>query len=206
MNRFDHTFRDALKLEVQELEKETGAELVVALSPRVGRYFFSHVVFGTLTAFTLLTILMFIPQEIWFVKIYYETLIAFALGFLALYAMNPLKRLIQGRKYMRTRVKDRAVALYHEAKVHRTQHYTGVLIFVAFFEREVVIVADEGAETSIPAAEWEIMKNRFAKTFTAKHPPDAIIEAIRESAPVFAHHIPQSGDDINELPDEIWVH
>lgn len=205
MNTFDQNFRDALKKEVQALEMETGAELVVALTPKVGRYFFSHVIFGILTAFTMLSILMFIPQEIWYVKIYYETLLAFFGGFILLYALKPLKRILQGRKYMRARVKDRAFALYHEAKIYKTREHTGILVFVAFFEREVVIVADEGAERLLPEGEIEAIKIRFEKTFSASHPPDAILEAIRESAAVFSKFIPRHDEDVNELPDEIWV-
>jgi putative membrane protein len=205
LNTFDDTFKDELRQAIHEVEARSGAELVVAVAPRVDRYYSAHLLLGSLAAFTLLTVLMFAPQEIWYVKIYYESLIAFGLGFLILFACDALKRRLIGRNYLHYRVDQHARALFQRAGVYKTRNHTGVLVFVSFFEREVAIIADETAAKAMPRAEWEAVRARFARAFTAKQPAGAVIAAIRESADTFEKHIVRQAGDENELADEPWV-
>ncbi len=205
MNYFDDKFRNELRQAVHELEARSGAELVVALTPRVDRYYSAHLLVGSLAALTLLTVLMFVPQEIWYVKIYFETLFAFGLGFLILFAWDSLKRRLVGRNYLHHRVDQHARALFQRAGVYKTRNRTGVLVVVSVFEREVAIIADETAAKNMPAAEWEAVRARFTRAFTAKQPAEAVIVAVRQSADSFAKYIVRPADDENELADEPWV-
>lgn len=206
MKKFDDAFRTELKAAVQAVEEKSGVELVVALVPRVERYWAVHLLVGAVVSLTLLTVLMFMPAEVWFVKIYYETLLAFGLGLLLPAAFAPLKRLLLGKKYLQRRAEERARAAFYQAGIYLTSHRTGVLVFVAFFERQVVVLADVVAEESVPPQEWEVIRLRFAEAFTAQDPAQAVLTAIADSRDAFSVFIPRSENDVNELPDELWHH
>lgn len=205
MKKFDEPFRKELKEAVSSLESASGVELVVALVPHVERYYVAHLASASIVSMGLLTVLMFMPAEVWYVKIYYETLIAFVMGFVLLFAFPITKRLMLGKKFLKRRVTEKARSTFLEARIHDTRHRTGVLTYVAFFERQVVIVADDVAEELVPPQEWEAMRQRFQDAFTSKDPAQAVIDAIKGSADAFRVFIPRTENDVNELPDELWV-
>jgi len=205
MKRFDQNFRAALREAVEEVEKVSGVEVVATIMPRVHRYWLPNMIVGATLAFLVLTLLMFIHIEYWYVLIYLETLAAFGLGFLLLNGFPSLKRRILGKKYLEEQVELRARALFQQAGIVETRERVGTLLVFSWFERHAVIIRDTGAEEMVPPDEWEALEAKCRNVFSNDDPAKAIVNVLKESKECFRTYIPRSANDVNELPDELWL-
>ena len=205
MRKFDDDFKSALRTAVEATEAVSGVELVVTILPRASRYWDTFLAAGLLTSFLVLTIMMFIPTEFWYVLIYLETLGAFLLTLGILWAFPGLVRLLT-RKKMHALVETTTRALFQKAGMVETSDRIGILVLFAWYERTVIVLPDTGAEELLPPDELAQLTARFQTIFTERDPAQAILDRLEEARPLFEVYIPRDVHDINELPDELWLH
>jgi len=67
------------------------------------------------------------------------------------------------------------------------------------------VLPDRGAETAVPAQEWEKINENFQAVFESDNLPEAILGALAQCKSVFQEYIPPVENDINELPDDLSV-
>ena len=205
MKKFDDTFRNSLRTSVQGVEAASSVELVVAVLPRVQRYLHIPLLLGAALSVITLTLLMFVEAEFHYIHIYVDTVAAFLVGAGIVWIFPGLGRMMVGEKELAQVAEMRGRAMFQKAGIHETRHRTGVLVLFCWQERQAVIIADKGVEEALPPAELQKLRELAQAAIRRRDSADAILQFIQGCQPVFAEMLPQHADDINELPDELWL-
>jgi putative membrane protein len=94
----------------------------------------------------------------------------------------------------------RAEAAFLEEEVFATRDRTGILVFLALFEREAVILADEGIHRAVPAGEWERLVADLVIGIKTGRAPAALKEAVARCGEVLeTYEVKLRPDDQDEL-------
>ena len=205
MRKFDSSFRTDLRKTVQAIENVSGIEMVVAVLPRAKSY--APYYWGTATAlaFVVLTVLMFIPIEFWYVLIYFETIGIAAMGVGTLLLFPALLRLMVGKKRLEGACLEKANYIFQKAKIYETHERIGILLVFSWFEQKVCLIADRGANALIPADELQAFETQCQAVFTAGDPATALLEILKSHAEMLAKYVPVELHPVNELPNGLWT-
>lgn len=205
MRKFDSSFRNDLRKTVESLEKASGIELIVAVLPRATNY--TAYFLGTSLALSLLvlTIMMFIPTEFWYVLIYIETVGIGIIGAVLLWLFPGLLRLLVGKRRLKKNAALKASTIFQKAKVYETRERIGILLVYSWFEKSATLLVDKGATAMIPADEIADFEEKCQAIFLSKDPAAALLSTLQESQAMFATYIPADIHPVNELPDELWM-
>jgi putative membrane protein len=205
MRKFNDQFRDSLRTSVQDVEASSSVELVVAVLPRVQRYLHVPLMLGAALSVMALTLLMFVEAEFHYIHIYVDTVAAFLVGAGLVWVFPALGRMMVGEREMAQIAEMRARAMFQKAGIHETRHRTGVLVLFCWQERQAIIIADKGVEEALPPTELDKLRNAAKAAIRSRDSAEAILQFVKGSQPIFAELLPQHADDINELPDELWL-
>ena len=75
---------------------------------------------------------------------------------------------------------------------------------VSAFERQVVVLADEGIHSVVPPGTWERLAGETATTVRTRGPGAGLLHAVRQAGELLsAHGLGRREDDRNELSDGI---
>ncbi len=131
------------------------------------------------------------------------TLAGAALGFLAVVALPTLRRLLVPADLLDLRVDRRAAAAFLAEEVFATRERTGVLLFVAFFEHRVRILADSGLDARVGADAGGAIAGELTRGIRAGRTREALVAAVEACGKVLEEHgVARRADDENELADE----
>ncbi|MFN8398017.1 MAG: hypothetical protein U0176_25600 [Bacteroidia bacterium] len=205
MRKFDVSFRNDLRKKVEAVESDSGTELVVAILPRSSWYLEYYLGLGAGLAFLVLTVMMFIPFEIWYVYIYFETIGVGIIGGGLPWLIRPLLRWIVGKKVIQKRTDRYARAIFHKANIHETRERVGVLVTLFWLERVAIVMPDKGVVQMVPPDELEALEVRFNKVFLADDPPADVLLALDAFRETMAKYVPAETHPVNELPDDLWI-
>jgi putative membrane protein len=122
-----------------------------------------------------------------------------------IYLSPSFHRLLIGKKRMHRRVLAKAKETFLDRGISQTKGRTGVLIFLSLFERQVVILADEGIHKHIREGEWTKAVDSIVSGIRLGKPEQGLLQAIQQCGSIFARVAPQkTGErDRNELPDAL---
>ena len=115
---------------------------------------------------------------------------------------EPVRRALTTRRVRYEQVQVAARAAFVDHNVHMTRARTGVLVFVSWFERRVIVVADVGVPLDEIADRWEALAERLDGAIK-KGNPETFLSSLRYFGAVLAEVLPRSPDDENELPDDV---
>ncbi len=125
-----------------------------------------------------------------------------AVGFLAGRWIPAVRRAMVSADTIDTRVERRARQAFLEEEVFNTRERTGILIFLALFERRVVVLGDSGINRAVDQAEWDHVVAGLVKGIRTGRPGPALVEAIVECGRLLEKHgVEIRPDDIDELAD-----
>lgn len=131
------------------------------------------------------------------------TLLGAAIGFLAVVALPNLQRLLVPADVLDLRVDRRAAAAFLAEEIFATRERTGVLLFVAFFEHRVRILADAGIHEKVDESVWDGIAGELTRGIRAGRTREALVAAIEACGKVLAERgVERRADDENELSDE----
>jgi putative membrane protein len=200
---------EAIREATQTAELRTGGELVCVLVGRCDSYPGSHWKGATLGAIagTAAAAIWLAVGQGWRTPSPYllplATLAFAAAGLLAVAALPMLRRLLVPAELLDLRVDRRAAAAFLSEEVFATRDRTGVLLFVAFFEHRVRILADSGVRQLVEPGVWESIAGELTRGIRAGRTRDALIAAIDAcGAALETHRVVRRPDDQNELGDE----
>jgi putative membrane protein len=190
---------------IARIENQSHSEWVVLVKDRTHSYAQYPLGIAAALAFATLTYFRFAPFffEEW--VIYAGTIAAFVLGAALTAGLPGLLRLAVGRKRLVKSTEILARACFQKAGIHHTRDKTGVLVFVAILERQVMIIPDRGVESAIPPAEWIKIREDFNSIFKAKNPAKDLLAKLESLSAAVSRYIPQVDDDTNELPDNLDI-
>ena len=114
-----------------------------------------------------------------------------------------LKRLILSIKRMDSEVHERALRGFSEHGLNNTKDATGILFLVSILERRVHVLADHGIYTKIKQESLDRYAASIGKGIASGKGGEALCNAIKEAGKELEKYFPRSGDDKNELTDNI---
>jgi putative membrane protein len=198
----DKAAKAAVAQTIQEIERATSAEVVVAVRPASGHYRHTDYLVGFVLSFAALLVFLFDSHEFSIDWMPLDTVIAFALGTFLSASFPLLRRALTSRRLMRENVRTSARATFFELGIGKTSGRTGILVYVSMFEKAVEVVADMGIDravlgpaftSAIAALDTAVARGTSLPRFT---------EALRALGPLLGKTMPRLAQDINELPDE----
>lgn len=127
-------------------------------------------------------------------------------GPIAARVSRPLRRWLIGDRLLELRARKRAAAAFLEEEVFATRDRTGILIFVALFERQVVVLGDAGINRVVPEGAWQQIVDDLVRGVRAGRATEALVRAIGNAGRLLAaHRLDIRPDDIDELDNELRV-
>jgi putative membrane protein len=199
--RFDNSACDTLAGCVQEIEKNTDAELVIVVRARSANYSHADYLFGFSLALVVLVFLIFSPFSFPEFLVPIDIAVAFVVGSIICWKSTALRRLFSREKFRKNAVRTAAAAMFYEAGIANTNAEMGVLIYLSLMERRLELIADRGVLKKVPAQDWNHQLFELHKV--GKDPtPKAFQDAIIDFGKVLAAHVPATGENPNELPDK----
>lgn len=209
---FDAQAREQIAAAVQEVEKESAAEVVPVVVDVSGTYPqapWRAATLGALGVPVFLTLLLRLvdfwglPWEFWILA---PAVTGGSLGFLLARLYPRITRLFITQKEMETQVQERAEHAFLTEEVFATSQRTGMLVFVSLFERQVVVLGDKGIAKKIPQDRWSAIAKGIAQGIRQRKPVSALIWGIHQCGKLLleAGIVVQPGDR-NELPDDLRI-
>ena len=184
------------------IEGQTGAEVVVSVRRAAERHVATSLVFGGVVGAVVLVVMLVSPQAYDVRTIPLDTLLAFFLAALACHFVPALKRALTP-KARRVRAAERAArAAFVELGIAKTKQRSGLLVFVALFERTAVVVADDGVPTALLGEPYEALVSALT-TNAASLDFEAFLATLAGLGPLLAGVLPRRPDDENELCDQV---
>lgn len=148
-------------------------------------------------------VLLFLPPYLWLLIVLAAGSAAMALAA----GSGAVKRAFVSRRQMRERVLAQAKVAFHDHGVHCTEQHTGVLIFVSFFERQAVVLADVGIAELVPDSAWQGIVEHLVAGLREGRIAAALSRAVAECGELLAGsgiQAPVNND--NELDNAIRIH
>ena len=199
-SRFDQASCDNLASCVREIEKETNAELVIAVRARSGSYRHADYLFGALVAYAGLLFLLFSPWTFNHYWVAVDIALLFGLGVLISSRSDAVRRLLTTKEERARAVREGAAAMFYEAGIANTVAEMGVLIYLSLMERRLELLADRGVLEAAPPLEWNECLFDLQQVGRRPH-PETFLKALRAMGALLANHIPATGENPNELGD-----
>jgi len=97
----------------------------------------------------------------------------------------------------------RAIEVFNKLKMHATKERNGVLIYLAFNDRKLAILGDEGIDKKVANDFWDSTKEQLILDFKNNQFIPGIIKSINEVGVRLKEYFPHQADDIDELSNEI---
>ena len=134
--------------------------------------------------------------------IYLLQLIVFLIAALVLSRPNLRFRIVP-RRAKHDRAHAEAMRQFFVQGLDKTEHRTGVLIFVSTAERYAEIVADAGINEKVTAETWDEAVNALVSAIKAGRAAEGFLAAIDQCGAVLAEHFPPGALKRDELPNKL---
>src|SRR5258706_1883479 len=158
---FSSEFKDEVKRSVGQVERQTSAEIIVAVRPSSASYLHVDFAVGSLVALAVLCVFLYHPEPFEFTYLPFELGAAWIVGALLSLSFTPFRRALASKKLQRSSVDLAASAAFTDCGVHKTRGRTGILVFVSSFERRAVIRADLGVPIAELGEKWRSWSHRI---------------------------------------------
>lgn len=205
-----------IKVAVEEAEKQISGEIVPVIVEKSGVYAIANYKAALISAaifFVLMIILDRYLIDDTSHTLYYDPLFIFtvvvaggAVGAAVSHFSAPVKRWLAGRDYMDDCCRQSAENAFLEEEIFNTRHRTGIMIFISFFEREVIVMADRGISKVVEQQEWDKIVAELIGYIRSGKIIEGIEAAIRRCGEILLERgFQKSADDINELRDDLRI-
>lgn len=208
--RFSQDDLTRIKSAVKEAESKISGEIVPVFVEKSSLYTIANYR-GALIGGALVFLLIVIFDRYVPTLAVYDPVLIFALvvlggliGTALTHYISPVKRMMLSQSYMDQATRKRAQAAFLEEEVFNTRQRTGIMIFISFFEHEVIVMADKGISQVVAQKEWDAIVRMIIDHVKKGKVTDGIVAAINrcgqlllEKGFVITH------DDVNELKDDL---
>lgn len=210
--RFSEEQLGHIREAVRKAEASISGEIVPVFVERSGHYSIANyrcAVIGAVKFFVLVILFdRFFPEMAIYdpLLIFIIVLTGGLLGYIVAHFVPWIKRLLISKAQQQHATRQRSENAFLQEEVFNTRHRTGIMLFVSFFEHEVIVMADRGIAKVVDQQEWD----RIVKTITEGISSGDLIGAMEKAITRCGEILKEkgfikSGDDINELPDNLRV-
>jgi len=99
---------------------------------------------------------------------------------------------------------DRAVEIFENLQMHKTELRNAVLVYVAVKDRQLAVFGDEGIHKKVGDKYWANQVVKMINTFNRDNIAEGICQCVKDIGEALCTHFPYDKDtDKNELPDDI---
>jgi putative membrane protein len=214
--KFTQQDLDRVRKAVKDAEDKISGEIVPVIVDKSGLYkeanYRSCLLFGAI-GFALIVVfdrylitdashtLYYDPMFIFFV-----VMVFCALGYFLPRFVPAFQRLFLSQAQMDESTRQRAENAFLEEEVFNTRHRTGIMIFVSFFEHEVIIMADRGISKVVEQKEWDSMVGELISQIRQGKIVEGLEAGIKRCGEVLLEKgFNKTPDDINELRDDLRI-
>lgn len=214
---FDSDTKRRVAEAVAAAEAGTSGEIVVVVERRAGRYGDTLAVLSAIGA-TLLSLLGMSglplvsaaapewvastdrgPSPIWGAIVWVA---GFAGVWFVFEGIPAALRLFVARSRRTREAEGAAWRVFGQRGVHRTKGRTGVLLYVAEFEKTVAVLGDSAIDAELKPADWEAVRDTILDGYQRKRADEGLLHAIEQAGALLARHFPIAPDDTREIPDD----
>jgi putative membrane protein len=210
--RFSTQDFERIKEAVKQAEDKISGEIVPVFVEKSGYYNIANYrgAFG-MAAFAFLLIILFdryVPKAAVYdpLLIFLVVLLAGLAGALLAHFLDPIKRWMLNQIHLDQATKKRAENAFLEEEVFNTRHRTGIMIFISFFEKEVIVMADRGISKVVEQKEWDNIVKMIIENIRKGKVVEGMEAAIKRCGEILLEKgFLKTVDDINELPDDLRI-
>lgn len=205
-----------IKAAVKKAEEKISGEIVPVMVERSGVYALANYKASLISGVFFFVLMIFLDRYI--IEdashtLFYDPLFIFAvvivgaaLGALLSHFSDPVKRLLLPRKYLDLCCQQTAENAFLEEEIFNTRHRTGIMIFISFFEHEVIVMADRGISKVVEQKEWDNMVAQLISQIRAGKVIEGLEASIRRCGEILLEKgFHKTADDINELRDDLRI-
>lgn len=210
--RFTDQDFERIKASVKSAESKISGEIVPVFVERSGYYTIANyraAVVGACLFFVVIIVLdRYYPSLAVYdpLFIFLAVVLGGILGAAVPHFVHPAKRWFINQKHMDEATRKKAENAFLQEEVFNTRHRTGIMIFISFFEREVIVMADRGISKVVEQREWDKMVRVIVDNIRAGKITDGIEAAIKRCGEILLEKgFLQDPDDVNELRDDLRI-
>lgn len=209
-DRFSQQDLQRIKDAVKEAESKISGEIVPVFVEKSSHYTianFRAALIGAALVFALIVIFdRYVPSLAVYDPVLIFTLVVLGglIGAIKANYLGFVKRLMLSQSYMDSATFKRAQSAFLEEEVFNTRQRTGIMIFISFFEHEVIVMADKGISKVVDQKEWDGMVKVIIENVKQGHITDGIVSAIKRCGDLLLEKgFVITPDDVNELKDDL---
>jgi len=208
--RFSPAELDRIKNAVKIAESKISGEIVPVFVEKSSHYTIANyraALIGAAAVFFLIVIFdRYVPSLAVYdpVLIFVLVMLGGFIGAIKSHFINPVKRLMLSQSYMDQATRKRAQTAFLEEEVFNTRQRTGIMIFISFFEHEVIVMADKGISKVVEQKEWDAIVRKIIEHVKQGKITDGIEAAILRCGEILLEKgFVVTPDDVNELKDDL---
>ena len=207
---------ERIKAAVKNAEEKISGEIVPVLVERSGDYLIAlykgSLIGAALTFVSMVVLDRFVINDAVNTLFYDPVFILLivmlggVLGAVVPYFSDPVKRLLVARRYQDLVTRQCAENAFLEEEVFNTRQRTGIMIFVSFFEHEVIVMADKGISKIVDQKQWDKIVQDLIKDIRNGRVVEALETGIKQCGDILLEKgFRKTIDDVNELRDDLRV-
>jgi len=208
--RFSPAELDRIKNAVKAAESKISGEIVPVFVEKSSHYTIANyraALIGAAAVFFLIVVFdRYVPSLAVYdpVLIFVLVMLGGFIGAIISHFVNPVKRLMLSQSYMDQATRKRAQTAFLEEEVFNTRQRTGIMIFISFFEHEVIVMADKGISKVVEQMEWDAIVRKIIENVKMGKITDGIEAAILRCGEILLEKgFVVTPDDVNELKDDL---
>jgi putative membrane protein len=119
---------------------------------------------------------------------------------------DPVKRFLVNQRYQDHATRQRAENAFLEEEVFNTRQRTGIMIFISFFEHEVIVMADSGISKVVDQKQWDRIVADLIQNIRNGQIVEGLEQGIKQCGAILLEKgFGKTQDDVNELRDDLRV-
>jgi putative membrane protein len=119
--------------------------------------------------------------------------------------MPAIERLLIPRKDQKMETERRAMLAFYEAGLSQTAGRTGILLFVSFFERQAVVLADQGIARFCKPEDFQELVHYLVRGAKDHQLAEGFEKAVALCEGILTAHFPPDAANPNELKDYLRI-
>ena len=208
------TFTDSelerIKAAVRQAEATISGEIVPVIVSKSGYYTIANYKGSLLVGFMAFALIVifdrFVPSLAVYdpLLIFILVLLASVIGGVAPNFSDDLRRMLVTQRHMDHATRQRAENAFLEQEIFNTRHRTGIMIFISFFEHEVIIMGDQGISKVVEQKVWDKLVQDLTTQIRKGKTLEGIEAAIKRCGEILLDKgFKKTADDVNELRDDV---
>ena len=214
--RFSESDLLRIKNAVKEAEQKISGEIVPVIVEKSGEYSVANYKGGLLGA--AIAFMSMIVMDRYLIEnagetLYYDPLFIFLvvvlgglLGATITRFIPEVARKLVTQQSLDAATRQRAENAFLAEEVFNTRQRTGIMIFISFFEREVMVIADKGISKVVEQKEWDRIVQELVRNIRMGKLIDGLEGAIKRCGEILLEKgFTITADDVNELGDDLRI-